>query len=496
MSDRERLTVILKENVYDYPVFPFNPREKYPELKLLPYESKTDRTNYVYEMIRKMLSMYNLDIGNYGTSEWNPLSEIVSRGSTVVIKPNLVRDKHPLGRKAVLSTVTHSSVLRPIIDYTILALKGEGRIVICDAPFLSTNFDEACKINGLRELIGFYKSNVNDVPVSLLDLRKEVMNYTGNIMKPTGYFGQKRIVQTKGDPLGYTIIDLGDDSFHSKIDTDWKLYAITQPELIEDLRKHHTYKKHCYFIPNTILDANVIISVPKLKSHRKAGITSALKNFIGICGLKSFLPHHRIGPSKKRGDEYPHEPNVCTRTKERLIRNILNTPIAGRVARKLLLEKYLWEPGGWYGNDTIWRTILDLNVIVKYANKEGILCSTPQRKSLFIVDGIIGQEGEGPVLGNPKKCGVTLLGTNPCAVDYVAAKLVGFDTRKIKQIAIPFERRNQLRYPLVNYDVNDVKVVSNIDEYVRIHELKRERSLKFLAGKGWKVLEEDYRTNG
>jgi len=496
MNARERLVVLLKENGCSYPVFPFSPPERYPELELLPYKSEIDSTNHVYGMIRKMLFMYNLDSENYGKQEWNPLSEIVSKGNTVVIKPNLVRDKHPLGEKATLSTITHSSLLRPIIDYTILALKGKGRIVICDAPFLSTKFDKTCEVNGLRELVDFYKSNLNNVQVSLLDLRKEIVQYHGNVMKPEGHLGQKKFAPVEGDPLGYTVIDLADDSFHSEIDTYWKLYAITEPALIDDLRKNHNYKRHCYFIPNTILNADVVISVPKLKSHRKAGITLALKNFIGICGLKSFLPHHRIGTPKNGGDEYPHEPSIYARTRDKLIRIILNTPIAGRIARKLLLEKHIWEPGGWHGNDTIWRTILDLNVIVRHADKNGTLCSKPQRRFLFIADGIIGQDEEGPVLGHPKKSGVTLLGMNPCAVDYVAAKLVGFDVRKIKQIVTPFESRDKSRYPLVDYDVNDVKVVSNIDEYVKIHELRREKSLKFLAGKGWKVLEENHQTKG
>jgi len=488
MNDRERIVVILKENAYNYPAFPFNPREKYPELKLLPYDSEIDPKNYVYEIIRKGFFMYNLDCGNYGTQKWNPLSKIVSKGNTVVIKPNLVRDRHPLGEKAVLATVTHSSLLRPIIDYTILALKGKGKIIICDAPFQSTDFDKVCEINGLRKLVDFYKTNTKDVQVSLLDLRKERMKYEGRTMKPDGSFGEKRIVQLKGDPLGYTIIDLGDNSFHSEIDTYWKLYAIPDYET-KNLRKYHTQKKHCYSIPNTILKADVIISVPKLKSHRKAGITLALKNFVGICDSKSFLPHHRIGTPQEKGDEYPHEPGILRLIKDGLIKIMMNVPMA-RMSIPFL-EKQLLESGAWHGNDTVWRTILDLNIIARYANEEGILCSNSQRKFLFIVDGIIGQEEEGPVFGFPKKCGVTILGTNPCAVDYVAAKLVGFDIGQLKLITTPLERKNEIRYPLVNYDVSDVTVVSNVGEYVKIHELKRERSLKFLAPNGWKILEKD-----
>jgi uncharacterized protein (DUF362 family) len=101
-------------------------------------------------MVRKILFMYGLDGANYGTEKWNPLSEVISQGDKVVIKPNLVRERHPLGGNAILSTITHSSLLRPIIDYSILALKEKGEIIICDAPLQSADFNKICQINGLR----------------------------------------------------------------------------------------------------------------------------------------------------------------------------------------------------------------------------------------------------------------------------------------------------------------------------------------------------------
>ena len=53
------------------------------------------------------------------------------------------------------------------------------------------------------------------------------------------------------------------------------------------------------------LEADVIINLPKLKTHQKAGITCALKNLIGINGNKEYLPHHRIGGFELGGDCYP-----------------------------------------------------------------------------------------------------------------------------------------------------------------------------------------------
>lgn len=44
--------------------------------------------------------------------------------------------------------------------------------------------------------------------------------------------------------------------------------------------------------------------MPKPKAHRKAGITGAMENLVGINGSKDWLPHHRRGSKFDRGDEY------------------------------------------------------------------------------------------------------------------------------------------------------------------------------------------------
>jgi hypothetical protein len=44
----------------------------------------------------------------------------------------------------------------------------------------------------------------------------------------------------------------------------------------------------------------------------------------------------------------------------------------------------------------------------------------------------------------------------------------------------------------VNFDESDIKVISNINEHIDIHRLKRTNSLKFKAPKGWKILEQNY----
>jgi len=90
--------------------------------------------------------------------------------------------------------------------------------------------------------------------------------------------------------------------------------------------------------------------------------------------------------------------------------------------------------GSWQGNDTLWRTILDLNRILFFADKEGRMRAEPQRRYLSIVDGIVAGEGEGPLGATPVEAGVLVGGFDPSLVDAVAAQTMGFDPQRIPLI--------------------------------------------------------------
>ena len=60
-------------------------------------------------------------------------------GDRVVIKPNFVRNWHPDG-KDIFSVITHPSIIRAAVDLAYQAMKGEGRIIIADAPNGDTDF--------------------------------------------------------------------------------------------------------------------------------------------------------------------------------------------------------------------------------------------------------------------------------------------------------------------------------------------------------------------
>src|SRR5437870_7802605 len=105
--------------------------------------------------------------------------------------------------------------------------------------------------------------------------------------------------------------------------------------------------------------------------HKKAGITCALKNLVGINGNKEFLPHHRVGGSAAGGDCYPgashskalleyvldRQNSAKSLTAARLWRNA-NLGLAGILR---FTGDHLGTEGSWSGNDTVWRMCLDLS---------------------------------------------------------------------------------------------------------------------------------------
>ncbi len=121
-------------------------------------------------------------------------------------------------------------------------------------------------------------------------------------------------------------------------------------------------------LPVTLRRADLIVSLPKMKTHHWAGVTLAMKNFFGVM------------------------------------------------------------PGVYYG----WPK----NVLHHVGIPESILdiCAAV-RPHLAIVNGIIGMEGDGPIMGTPKAAGVLVMGTNLPAVDATCTRIMGLDPWRIAYLA-------------------------------------------------------------
>ncbi len=472
---KDKLVALVKAEKAEYPSAPFNPSQKFPELEKLPYKTTIDKDNSVYSAVREVLANL-LDKKNFGTKKWNPLKGFVKPDDNVVIKPNLVFDRHPLKKKGVEAMISHASVIRPIIDYLLLATNGKCRITICDVPLQSAIWKNLIERSGLQELVKFYRDK--GIEIKLMDLRYEIA-----LQNKEGVYYKK--IKRIRDPLGYVSVDLGKKSYIQDIIRDYKRLEITDYGL-GTVSKHHNPNKNEYLIPRTILNADVIINVPKLKTHRKAGVTLAMKNLIGINGDKSWIAHHRRGV-----DEYPYfvlkdflKWRITYYLKVYAPKWFLTfiywlykrVTLKGKSVKEVTMKKggSLME-GNWYGNDTIWRTILDLNNIIFFADKGGVMREKQQRKYLAILDGIIGMEREGPMEGYPKKTGIIIGGFHPVAVDYVASYVMGFDYRKIHKIREGFKEKY---FGLTDFKPEEVIVKGN----VRFKDL----NFKFNASKGWK----------
>jgi uncharacterized protein (DUF362 family) len=119
-----------------------------------------------------------------------------------------------------------------------------------------------------------------------------------------------------------------------------------------------------FYLPRTLLRADRIVSLAKMKTHHWAGVTLSMKNLFGVL------------------------PSIC----------------------------YGWPKNVLHAVG-IPQSILDLTATI--------------RPDLAIVDGIVGMEGDGPIMGTAKRAGVLVVGSNLPAVDATAARLMGFEPQRI-----------------------------------------------------------------
>ena len=129
------------------------------------------------------------------------------------------------------------------------------------------------------------------------------------------------------------------------------------------LRTHYTGLRELW-VPRILRDADLVVSMPKLKTHHWVAATLSLKNCFGC--------------------------------------------MPGRV--------YGW-PKDVFHVHNVPNSILDIVGAV--------------RPSFAIIDGIVGMEGNGPLLGTPVHSGVVVVSKDPVAADVTGARLMGMEPEKI-----------------------------------------------------------------
>jgi len=360
--------------------------------------------SYAPEVVREAL---RTALAGLGAPPSNPLGNVVRPGDTVFIKPNWVAHEYrkSAGRdEDVYSTITHPAVIREVADMVAAALQGSGRLIIGDNPSIDADFGKLRALAGLDDLEHRY-----DVPCQIRDLRPL------RCADLKDYGVKARMQPQAGDPDGHVVVDLGRRSLLQAVDP--RRFRGVFTDRTETVARH-TGTRQEYEFSASLFNADVYISIPKLKTHHKVGTTLNLKGLVGSIHNKNLLVHWRTGWPAVGGDEYPSfaawAKSHFTRVKQR---------------------------GAWQGNDTIWRMVVDLYNAF----------NTRPRRTLSIVDGIRGGQGDGPFCPVSKDGRALVVGGDLLAVDCVASRLMGFDVAQIHYLQhLLHERR---------WNLDDIRVV-------------------------------------
>lgn len=436
---------------------PYGPGETYPELSQSALEPDR-RANHVFAMVRRALARAGCDTARFGSKEWNPLSGIVRPGDTVVLKPNLVREFRETQEGHAECVMTHGAVIRAVLDYAHLAMEGSGRIIIADAPHNDADFEAVAHIAGLESIRSHYRHRLG-FDVAYYDLRPECAEKVDGVI-----VGHRKLA---GDPRGYVTVNLGLHSAFAEVNHLCHLLYGSEYDTRE-LQRHQQGDVHEYRIAGTVLEADCVISLPKLKTHKKTGITINMKNLVGINGNKNWLPHHREGTPAQGGDQFADD-GIGRRIERAAVAQFKRVfPHLGRLRRlvagpvKAAGKRVFGDTnvgtirsGNWYGNDTTWRMVIDLNRILMYADARGRLRDEPARRFFSVVDGVVAGEGNGPMDPRPKPAGLVVAGGNAIAVDLACATLMGFDYRRLPVLHRALADHP---WPLATFGAEDVRV--------------------------------------
>ncbi len=271
----------------------------------------------------------------------------------------------------------HPSTIRAVIDYVFKACGPQGHILVCEGTATASQWPRLVQLARLRETVDRLRRDYG-VPLELVDLNG-VTRDEALVVK----LGERSMLF----PLqGSTLFDLHD-----------------QPESYSK-----TLGLGSYLIAPHPLRADVVVSLAKMKVHQTAGVTMAMKNLFGI------IPSWDGPYGDNRLKDVAHYSD----------RDAAGGP------RTLYLE-----------NDTTWRTIVDLNQLLLFADDKGQVRQDRQRRYLGIVDGLVaaGTNMFDPV---PVPLGLLVVGDTPVSTDAVATRLMGYDPRLVKSIAWAWDLGN------------------------------------------------------
>lgn len=355
----------------------------------------------VYPLVEKAMMLINKDHPE------NPFSGIIRKGDTVVIKPNWgTQYLFPL-------PVTHPSIVVPVIEYAVKA--------------------------------GAAKINIVEGPMTLYRSQKyfwgpAFVNATGLVQELRKRYPDVEFRFQDANDDQFIWVDLGDASTFSGVygvpDLDHDGHTGFARNIffnVSDMNGYNPgkYRTGIYAIAKSYLEGDVFIGVPKLKTHGWSGVTAALKNLMGlnIRTTSHFLPPEVV-------TEYQDNKDFAL-YRESPLRDVPHYSKAswdghGFINRKLI----------GYENDILWRSLGDLNKLIRYTDKNGKMHDSFQRRYAVVVDAIIGTDRGGPVSPSTVETNAIVAGFDPVAVDAACLRLMNWNYQQIRLVNNINEMKN------------------------------------------------------
>lgn len=439
--------------------------------------AKTVSEDYSENEIAEAICQTAENLG-WAERERGAFGKMIEEGAKVVVKPNLVLHRNQ-GKERLLPLVTNQTIIKIVVAEVLKA--NPSQVVVGDAPLQSCDFAELLRQTKLDEWAAdLQKKDARFKGIA--DFRRTVSTLTD---------GVREAKENLRDESRYVRFNLREDSLLEPLTDDKNRFRVTNydPRL---MAKTHSRGNHQYLVAREIVEADVVINLPKLKTHKKAGITNALKNLVGINGNKEFLPHHRLGGAGDGGDCYPDKDFVKRGLEyvfdrqnmtESATRAKMLATVGTQFERLMRLQgDETGVEGAWSGNETVPRMCIDLNRILLYGKTDAGFGETVQRRVLHVVDAVIAGQGDGPLASDSLALNLILAGECAAAIDWVGAFLLGYDARKIPLLRYAFE---DFRWRIAAFAPKEIELVGDweTDQTAEnLIELARKQTVVYPAG--------------
>jgi hypothetical protein len=435
----------------------------------LTYNNVVDAAAPIYERVGQSLRAHR----------------VISPRPTIFLLCNFVYHKRPNETwDQFRGKTTQCEALYPLIEQIVAAYGADVRIRIGNAPLQGADWDRLVDELGLSRLAEHFRERLGGDVIELCDLRLHIRETNGRFLTSRA---QNEDEYRSNECV---LVDLGEKSLLDEVTSDDTAFRVIDYGA-DRITRCHRPGKHVYIIGRKVLESDLIISVPKLKTHEKVGITTGIKGCVGMIAHKDCLPHHRKGSVADGGDEYQHRSRV-----RRLLSNyhdfVNRLPssaaancllLSDRVLRKLnSLRGGNCAAGSWSGNDTAWRMALDLARISLYATPDGRMADEPMRRHFVLTDGVIAGEGQGPLNVNPVHYGYLSWSEDLAASDLVNATAMGMNLDQLPIVRNAFRLSD---YPLTTLNWPDDLPLNVNSRPSTLQAFRRGDARAFRMPRGW-----------